>query len=69
MARTTFNIPNITCPACVMHLEALEDELKGILSVRASYHKQRMDVEYDDKTISLSEIRNAVAKLGYEIAG
>jgi len=28
-----------------------------------------MDVEYDDKTISLSEIRNAVAKLGYEIAG
>jgi copper chaperone CopZ len=68
MARKTFTIPNMHCPACVMHLEGLEDELEGILSIQANYKKQRMDVEYDEGQISEQAIREAVADLGYEIA-
>ena len=68
MARLTWTIPNMHCPACVMHLEELEDELEGILSVKANYKKQRMDVEYDESRISEGAIRTAVAELGYEIA-
>jgi len=68
MARSTFNIPNMFCPACVMHLEGLEDELDGILSIKASYQKQRMDVEFDEKRISEQSIRAAVAGLGYQIS-
>lgn len=66
--RLTFHIPNIMCPACVMHLEGLEDELEGILFVKASYQKQRMEVEYDESLISELTIRSEVEKLGYQIA-
>ncbi len=67
MARATFTIPNMICPACVMHLEELEDELEGVLFVKANYRKQRMDVEWDESRISEQEIRDAVAEIGYEI--
>ena len=68
MTRVTFTIPNMHCPACVMHLEELEDELEGVLSVKANYKKQRMDVEYDEDQINEQTIRAAVKELGYEIA-
>jgi copper chaperone CopZ len=67
MARTTFTIPNMICPACVMHLEELEDELEGILFIKANYRKQSMDVEWDESRISEQQIRAAVAEIGYEI--
>jgi copper chaperone CopZ len=69
MMRKTFTIPNMHCPACVMHLEALEDELQGIRFIQANYKKQRMDVEFDESVISEGEIRTAVSELGYEIVG
>ena len=65
--RTTYTIPNMFCPACVLHLEALEDELDGVLFVKANYRKQRMDVEFDETLIAEEDIRSAVAELGYEI--
>ncbi len=65
--RTTFTISNMICPACVMHLEELEDELDGVLSIQANYKKQRMDVEFDEAVISEQSIREAVAEIGYEI--
>jgi len=68
MARLTFNIPNIICPACVMHLEGLEDDLTGILFVKASYQKQRMDVEFDESQVSEQAIRAVVEEMGYQIA-
>ncbi len=68
MTRITYTIPNMSCPACVMHLEALEDELDGVKAVHANYKKQRMDVDFDEGRISDQQIRRAVAKLGYQIA-
>ena len=68
MRRSTFTIPNMVCPACVMHLEELEDELPGILFIKANYRAQRMDVEFDESQISEEVIRQAVADIGYEIA-
>ena len=68
MRRLTFTIPNMVCPACVIHLEELEDELPGILFVKASYRAQRMDVEFDENQVSEEEIRKGVSELGYKIA-
>jgi copper chaperone CopZ len=63
--RKTFHIPDIHCSACVMHLEALEDEMPGILNIRGSYQKQRLDVEFDETRIMESQIRDAILELGY----
>lgn len=63
--RKTFQIPNMHCPSCVIHLEALEDELPGILNIQGSYQKQRLDVEYDETRVTVSQIRDAIQELGY----
>lgn len=68
MMRVSWTIPNIHCPACVMHLEALEDELDGIEFIQGNYKKQQLVVEFDEAVINEAEIRAAVNELGYEIA-
>jgi copper chaperone CopZ len=67
MTRKAYTITNMICPACVNHLEALEDELEGILFIKANYRKQHMELEFDESRISEGEIRAAIAELGYEI--
>ncbi len=56
------------CPACVMRLEGLEDDLPGIERVRASYQRGQMEVEYDERTITTAQIVAAVQRLGYTVS-
>ena len=66
--RKTYTIPNMHCPACNMHLEGIEDELPGILFIKANYKKQAMEIEFDEQQVSEDAIREAIEELGYEIA-
>lgn len=68
MVKKTYKIPDMHCSACVMRLESIEDTLSGIHDIHASYHKQHLEVEFDDQVVSDEEIRRAVQKLGYTIA-
>lgn len=63
--KTTFRVPDMHCPNCAFALEGLEDDLKGVTRVEASYKKLTMDVEYDEKLVSLEEIVAAANRLGY----
>ena len=66
MVKQVFAV-EMECTACVMRLEGLEDKLPGIKSIRASYQKQRLDVEYDDGLVTEAQIKAAAAKMGYEL--
>lgn len=59
------SVPDMHCPACVMRLQALEDDVPGILQVEASYIKQNMVVRFDDTRITVAGIVEAVTKAGY----
>ncbi len=63
--KRVFHIPDMHCPACVMRLEGIEDELPGIRRITASYHKQRLEVEYDEAQVSEAQIVAAAEALGY----
>ncbi len=65
--KRTYKVPDMHCSNCVMRLEGLEDDLPGVKSVRASYHKQQMEVEWDEKRVSEAEILAAVKRLGYTV--
>jgi len=67
MIKKTFTIPYMHCANCVMRLEALEDELKGVRSITASYHKQTFEVEYDGGVITEETIKKAIVDLGYQV--
>ena len=60
-----FRVPDMECPNCAMHLEGLEDELPGIRSISASYKKLTMEVEFDEKKLSVEQIIAAANAIGY----
>jgi copper chaperone CopZ len=63
-----FNILDMECPSCAMRLELLEDKLDGVLSIAASFHKQQVEVAYDESKISEDQIVLGIERLGYHIA-
>ncbi|MBI5304756.1 MAG: heavy-metal-associated domain-containing protein [Chloroflexi bacterium] len=65
MIRKVFRVPEMYCSNCVIALEGLEDSLAGIKRVSASYHKQQMEVLYDETRLNESAIIAAATDLGF----
>jgi copper chaperone CopZ len=65
MIKKTFSIPDMTCSACAMKLESLEDSLDGVKEINASYHKLQMVIEYNEAKLTEEQIITAVKKKGY----
>lgn len=63
--KITLTVLDMHCSNCAIRLQALEDEVPGILQVDASYRNQRMDVRFDDSRITETGIIEAVKKAGY----
>ena len=68
MLKQIFRVTDMHCSNCAMRIEGLEDDLPGVKLVRASYHKQQVEVEYDESKLSAGEIIAAIGKLGYTVA-
>jgi copper chaperone CopZ len=68
MAKQLFRVLDMHCSNCVMTIEGLEDDLPGVKSVRASYHKGTVEVEYDEKRVTEAAIKDAITRLGYAVA-
>ena len=62
-----FHIADMHCSACVLLLEAIEDELEGVLSARASYHKQTLQMEWDENRVGEEQIAAAIRSKGYTL--
>lgn len=60
-----FQVSNMDCANCAMRLQGLEDDLPGVVEVRASYLTQIMSVKFDRKRIKEWQIIEAVRMLGY----
>lgn len=63
--KKTFNVPDMYCSNCVMHLEGLEDEIPGVKSVSASYKRLIMEVDFDESKVTIEEIIAAAVEIGY----
>jgi copper chaperone CopZ len=65
--KKVFHITDMHCAACVLRLEGIEDELDGIRSARASYHKQTLQMEWDESRVSEEQIAAAIREKGYTL--
>jgi copper chaperone CopZ len=68
MTKQTFRVTDMHCPNCARAIEGLEDDLAGVRSVRASYQKQQVEVEYDETCLTPNQIIAAIGELGYTVA-
>jgi Cu2+-exporting ATPase len=58
-------LEGITCAACIWLNEQTIAALPGVLQVRVNYATQRALVSWDDERIKLSEILQAIRRIGY----
>lgn len=67
MIKVIYKVPDMHCTNCAMRLEGLEDELPGIKKIKASYHKQQLEIEYDELVLTEAGLLAAASRLGYTL--
>ena len=66
MLKQTFKILDMHCTNCPMILEGIEDDLPGIKQISASYARGTMEVEFDERVLTVEQILAAIKKKGYQ---
>ena len=60
-----FDITGMTCSACSAHVEKSVFALKGVKNVNVNLLRNNMHVDFDENTVTVSDIINAVVSGGY----
>ena len=66
IARLQFKIPNIHCSSCIYLLENLYKINEGVVAVRVNFLKKNANIVYDINKISLRQLVELLASIGYE---
>jgi copper-(or silver)-translocating P-type ATPase len=67
MNNQVLNIRGMTCAACAQRIEKIVRKLPGITQATVNLASEKLFVEYDESSLQLSTIKEAVAKIGYEV--
>ena len=65
MIKDTLSISGMTCAACAAAIEANIRKLDGAVSAAINFATEKLAIEYDESLLSLKEIQEAIAKMGY----
>ena len=60
-------VDGIVCPNCTYDIERILKRLDGVHSVKASYVKSEVTVEFDPERVSEAEIAGTLAKHGFPV--
>jgi P-type Cu+ transporter len=66
LSKVTFYIPAIHCSSCVWLLENFNKIRKGVFTSRLNFIKKELSLSYNAVEVSLKEIVELLATLGYE---
>ena len=68
MANVTLKIKGMSCQHCVVSISKALKDLKGVKDVKVSLEKGSAEVNYDDKLVTLSQMKDAVVvDAGYTV--
>lgn len=60
-------VDGIVCPNCTYDIERILSRLDGVNSVKASYVKSEVTVEFDPERVGEAEIEETLAKFGFPV--
>jgi len=63
--KATIKVKGMTCGGCKLSVENAVRKVAGIVSAEADLQKAELNVEFDEKTSALADVRAAVAKAGF----
>jgi periplasmic mercuric ion binding protein len=61
----TLSVPGMTCSACPITVKKALQKVPGVENVSATFEPKEAVVTFDDRTITLDQLREATAKAGY----
>ncbi len=61
------SIRGMTCAACAQRIEKNVRKLSGIGQATVNFASEKLFVEYDESSLQLNTIKEAVAKIGFEV--
>lgn len=64
--RVNFYLPQVHCSSCLYLLENLHRIHSGVISAKVNFPKKEVDVVFDQSAISLRELAELLAGIGYE---
>lgn len=65
LKKTTLRSNDFTCPSCVEKIETKLTGLDGVESVAVKFASGRIIISHDPKQVSIPELVDAVAKVGF----
>jgi Cu+-exporting ATPase len=68
MESQILSIRGMTCAACAQRIERAVRKLSGICQANVNLASEKLFVEYDSAALALPAIKEAVTKIGYEVA-
>lgn len=63
----TFQVEGMSCNHCKMAVTNALKELDGVEKVEVSLEKGTVEVEYDDKKVTIEKMKNAIEDQGYDV--
>ncbi|MEM5011016.1 copper chaperone CopZ [Niallia taxi] len=67
MEKTTLKVAGMSCGHCVKAVEGSVGELKGVSAVKVNLEQGQVDVEFNDKEVSLAMIKETIDDQGYDV--
>lgn len=67
MEKQVLSIRGMTCAACAQRIEKTVSKLTGIGQASVNLASEKLFVEYDEQSLQLMAIKDAVSKIGYEV--
>jgi len=63
----TLHVTGMTCGGCENAVKRAVGQLTGVRSVNASHGDARVDVTYDDESVTRDAIAEKIRKIGYDV--
>lgn len=67
MEKTSFYVPSISCNKCCDKIKSSLSQINGVESVDVDMVSKTVNVNFDEKQLVPSAIKNKVSSMGYEI--
>lgn len=64
--KVKLTVKNMDCGGCLDLVEEAVKKLLGVISAKVDLKTSEISLEYDESKVSLSDIREAIEKTGFE---
>ena len=64
--KVKLTVKNMDCGGCLALVEEAVRKLVGVISAKVDLKTSEISLEYDESKVSLSDIREAIEKTGFE---